>query len=149
MSDTETPPVEQQTESRDFANLRQKNEANEARVKELETLLLKRTIKDAGFDPDTPIVGMIAEKFDGDIGDVKAFAEHATALGYSPASNENGDSKKAQDDLALLQNRGDQLRDAASPAEPPDDIMSQIAEAEQAGDSQRARRLKNQAVLTR
>lgn len=144
MSDTETTP-EPQTESRDFANLRQKNEANEARVKELETLLLKRTIKDAGFDPETPIVGMIAEKFVGDIGDVKAFAEHAAALGYTAAPTSQ--PTETQQQVDLLQQRGDQLRDAATPAEPPSDIKSQIAEADQAGDHQRARLLKNQAVL--
>ena len=141
----ETTTEEQQPESRDFRQLREKSEAQATEISDLKATLLKRTIKDAGFDPETPIVGMIAEKYVGDIGDVKAFAEHATALGYS--ATPTSEKTEVQQQVDLLQQRGDSLRDAANPAEPAGDLKSQIAEAEQAGDHQRARLLKNQAVL--
>ena len=144
MEDEITPP-EQQPESRDFRNLRESKEAIEAENVALKATLLKRTIKDAGFNPETPIVGMIAEKFVGDIGDVKAFAEHATALGYQ--ATPVNEQTTTQQQVDLLQQRGDTLRDAATPAEPAGDIKSQIAEAEAAGEWDKARSLMNRAVL--
>lgn len=134
-------------ESRDFKRVRERAEAAEAEIVSLKTKLLARTIKEAGFDPAAGIVQMIADKFDGDIEDVDAFAEHAKALGYS-GSVESEKKDDTAEQVGILQNRSDALRDLAKPAEPAASIDEQIAEAERAGDWTASRSLKNQKVAS-
>lgn len=135
-------------DSRDFRTVKAERDAAVTRADGLQSQLLERTIRDAGFDPALGIVKRIAADFDGEL-DAEAFKTFAVAEGLTPTpvtpvEEETPDPSK---ELDRLQQPGDRLREISTDPTPKPELEAQIAEAEGKGDFATSRALKNQKAL--
>ncbi len=144
-------PIEEETEEqsdkdRNFAALRKKTDALEARVKELEPLEMDKMIREAGFDPGSDKgkaigYGLQAQGADApdDAEGVREFA--ASEFNWDPTTPLTSEEEERQQ----AQDRVEGVRKESESDTPPD-LDDQIAEAEAAGEYGKSAMLKLQKV---
>ncbi len=141
----ETPEVSESDKDRNFRLLREKVAALEAELAELRPLRTGQRLRDAGFDPATPVgkaVGLLMQaQPDAVPDDVDKFREWvSTELGFAPT--ETGKVEAA----VGFADRLDQLGSAAT-SERPRSLADEIADAEKAGQWGLVARLKTRQAL--
>lgn len=146
-------------DSPNFAKLRQRADAAEARATALATKVKAQAVQIAGFKADDPVVQLVIEKWSPENDDAitgDAFATFAAGYNLKPApaaaAPEGADAaaQQAAGQAAAIdqqQNVGDTLRNTSTPGTPTPSIEQQVADAQAKGDWTLAGRLKDKALL--
>lgn len=133
-----------------FEALRKKSEALEAQVAALAPLKVAQTVREAGFDPDTPAGKALSRLADAE-SDAEAVKNLAAELGFEveePQTQLTKEERAAQE----FANRSRDLQSVSSSDNPPsfDDQMAElnglIATAKAAGNHSEVRRLNQQLI---
>ncbi len=139
-------PEETSPTRENFQALEESNKALKAKVDELEPLQREKTLREAGFDPDSD--RGIALEFAIKAGELEAtteaITEFASSRGWKPTPVLT--ATEAQQLASAAQVR--QIQTAAVSDEPPN-IDNQVAEARQAGDHELALRLQTRQAAER
>lgn len=137
-------PIEEPTDKEiNFQRLREKNEALEAQIAELSPLKVAQTVREAGFDPDTPAGKALSRLADAssDAESVKALAAELGFEAEAPTPALSKDERAAQE---FGQRQSDLA--AVTTSDIPPNMTDQIAEAEEAGDWNKSVGLKLQSL---
>lgn len=142
--EVENVEVSESDKEQNFAKLREKAEALEARLAELEPLAVAQAVREAGFNPNEGYGKALAD-LAGPGASADTVKEVAAKYGWEPEKPkvELTPNERAAQEFA---GRQAALNSVTTPDEP-QDFGAQIAEAEQAGDWMRVISLKNQAVM--
>jgi len=142
MSD-ETTDIEAEDEpetkqGRNWKALRERADAAESKVKDLESKMRKGVFREAGFDPESGVGKMLATLYEGDL-EVEALKAFAKAeYGVEPGEPSVAVSPAA-DQIVAVQGRIDRLSAQSQPLAPPggdDAIAARVVELEAKGDTE-------------
>lgn len=130
MSEEENTETQSDKEQ-NFAALREKLEATEARLKELEPLAVEKAVQAAGFDPNTP-EGKALSRLAGSDSDAEAVKNLATELGFEAVEQDSPPDLSPNERAAQEFAERKQELDSVTQSDEPSDLGNQIAEAEAA-----------------
>lgn len=151
------PGDEGQQKSHHFRQLEQSRDQWKDRASKWQQQALRRTVEKAGFDPDKGTGSLVLDAFARDHADLDpdglddAFQSYITERDIQPPSREGGAGQEGQTQaeqlLAQQQQSAQQLAGSTQPPQGEKPLPVQIMEAEQAGEHDKAHKLKIQMAV--